>query len=86
MRLPWMDFRKADSHPSQIDPLRPVSYLHSGHSSESAFYQLSFYEAAVGDITLPPLPAGGNVAPIAAIQTGSLSIAAIRWDQQASPA
>jgi hypothetical protein len=37
--------------------MRPASYLRSGYSPEPAFYQLGFYETAVGDITLPAMSA-----------------------------
>ena len=34
-------------------PLRPVRFLLSGRTAETNFYELEFYEAAVGDVTLP---------------------------------
>lgn len=38
---------------STLCPFRPVMFLHNGRSAKSAFHELGFYEAAVGDPTLP---------------------------------
>lgn len=40
---------------SQFDRFRSVSFLHSHRSGKPNFCETKFYEAAVGDLTLPAL-------------------------------